>query len=1066
MYNLYFKKYCMRDLVRFIYKIKIILLFFILFMSFFTYAFAQNRVYFSPWNIYPILNTAVVWTATDLKITTATGVESYGVDIYDQSTWAWQQHPNDKLLITTKVWSPSITYITTQEYWSNWYKNGYYARVYAGFDTNSAAPYALFSDTSVGRLNVINSGSNYLTSAYLGYYTWVSSVTSIDLLWQANTWYDVLSGLNIYFWACPATKDTIAPTFPNNQTTINTNFNFPNRQINRQYKDDFSWVFSLLDNSQTALGSNGWIDTPDFYDGSNFRPNATNPASGGITNQNGIDTWSLILWIKIASGWNHSTTQSTWSTWKIQHVFTATGNAIVLTGWDKTWRWFDKNFTWIVNPNYISGFGVEELVVISWYVQDRDMGYPGFNGTQNWDSIKWYSYWSGRNSASFVYYFNQGMRPWFSTWQSSYSHMPACVLDLNRNQTWVVIRTITGYLHDDWAGINTGSIQIVVTGSIQGILTGKVYTISDNNISLTNFSFTGNGCRVDWTSISACTPSTQGNCGNTSSSSPGNWSTEICDDATKQSTWNYVIVFNDINRIYDPEDGVAVSIVYQDLKNKQWRPVYCDWWVSKAPRFVRTNFVTGTTQFLNLFNNLFVLSNYPNGAQILPINIQLQDDWAGIDTGAITWFIGWNTLNALLNDVSGVNINLAYNQDIYAQANPLWTWDNYPNVSYWYLRSLLNTVANSVYKTRTGVALNNIPNFQNLNYQLSFNQTWNFSTFTWYFAPEYDVNFQLTFKDKDDDGTGWRNVSNPINVTYTNNEAPKIWEYIKTTNFTWWTNQSLSWGNTSVWNYLTWEMAKLFSGDTDSKRIFPYDLTWDNTGELGSIRQTDIMFKTTDNRAWIDSGNVILTITWNRRWQTYTYVFTASNLIFSAFDRWDAWAWNLLNYLARLTNHNIYFDRQSRWGGSPVAWRESRYTVNLQSSDLKKPTANATNISFTRDMENLSCQYLDRCNARLYFTYKYDWVTLEPVIQTWVHPFLWQTLYVITSWSRVIYTGVNENYIACNGAGVLSSPINITFQNWLLDGWETNPYTNYQHSELTIMDGMFEITGGNVLILR
>jgi len=29
------------------------------------------------------------------------------------------------------------------------------------------------------------------------------------------------------------------------------------------------------------------------------------------------------------------------------------------------------------------------------------------------------------------------------------------------------------------------------------------------------------------------------------------------------------------------------------------------------------------------------LSNYPFGAQILPINIQLHDDWAGVDTGTI-----------------------------------------------------------------------------------------------------------------------------------------------------------------------------------------------------------------------------------------------------------------------------------------------------------------------------------------------------------------------------------------------------------------------------------------------
>jgi hypothetical protein len=57
--------------------------------------------------------------------------------------------------------------------------------------------------------------------------------------------------LNIYFWACPAVKDNVAPDFPNNSSIINSNPNFPDRQINRQYRDDFSWIFSLLDNSIT-----------------------------------------------------------------------------------------------------------------------------------------------------------------------------------------------------------------------------------------------------------------------------------------------------------------------------------------------------------------------------------------------------------------------------------------------------------------------------------------------------------------------------------------------------------------------------------------------------------------------------------------------------------------------------------------------------------------------------------------------------------------------------------------------------------------------------------------------
>jgi hypothetical protein len=206
-----------------------------------------------------------------------------------------------------------------------------------------------------------------------------------------------------------------------------------------------------------------------------------------------------------------------------------------------------------------------------------------------------------------------------------------------------------------------------------------------------------------------------------------------------------------------------------------------------------------------------------------------------------------------------------------------------------------------------------------------------------------------------------------------------------------------------------------------------------------------------------------LTITGNRRWMPYTYVFTATALDLQWFDRWDNWWWNLLNYEAILANHNIYFDRQSRWGVAPVPGRASRYTINIQASDLKKPTANTTTVSFTRDMENLSCQYLDRCNARLYFTYDYGtWVV--PVVATWVHPFLGQTLYVIASGNQIIYTGVNDNYIACNGAGTLTSPITIDFANGLLAWAEPDPYTNYQHSELVVMDGMFELSGDTLIV--
>jgi hypothetical protein len=445
---------------------------------------------------------------------------------------------------------------------------------------------------------------------------------------------------------------------------------------------------------------------------------------------------------------------------------------------------------------------------------------------------------------------------------------------------------------------------------------------------------------------------------------------------------------------------------------------------------------------------LINLSNHWQWAQVSPLNIQLQDDWAWVNATTILWNISGNKLNLSLDDVVPVAANLAYNPNIYSQ---IW-WSS--------LRF------NSAYPNYLNWLWSNIPSInirQLLNYELLFVQTWANSTFTGYFAPEHPINLNLTF----DDMT-WTWVSNPINVIYENNEWVKFWEHKKSLNFTWGVSEKLSWWNDTVWNYLTWEMAKLFSGNVVSweNRIFPYDITWNNQSELGDLKQTDIAFKLTDNWAWVDSGTITVTITGNRRWESYTYVFTSANLALIDFARWDTWA-NQLNFLAELKNHGIYFDRQSRWWTAPVVWRESRYTITLSSDDLKQPIANSESVSFTRDMENLSCKNLDRCNSQLYFTYRYDGENnpVTPVVQTWVHPFLWQTLYVIASGDQVIYTWANENYIACNGAGTLWAPINIGFEPSLLANSQTNPYNNYQYSELLIKDGNFELSG-NILILK
>ena len=92
------------------------------------------------------------------------------------------------------------------------------------------------------------------------------------------------------------------------------------------------------------------------------------------------------------------------------------------------------------------------------------------------------------------------MRPWFNTTSAgSYTHIPNCVLDLEQSQTGFAIKTISGYLRDDWAGINTSTVEIVVTGTIANSTQTKTYTLASDPMKLTlsMYSSTGTGCRTD-----------------------------------------------------------------------------------------------------------------------------------------------------------------------------------------------------------------------------------------------------------------------------------------------------------------------------------------------------------------------------------------------------------------------------------------------------------------------------------------------------------------------------------------------------------------------------------------
>jgi len=932
------------------------------------------------------------------------------------------------------------------------------------------------SDTSVNdrvwQITIANRSGYYLTSHILEFYTVAKfgapSTTRFD-----GTPISTVNDGEIAFRASPNVEDQQAPVFTNNSSSVD-NDEFPIRQVNRQYKDNFAFTFELTDNTADAGNNHNWrIRDPETHNdrnaGSGFRPNETHTtADTTITNQDGVDTWNFTLEIFIATGWDSNSSQTTRSTREHSYHFTGTSSAITFTGHDKTRRYRDKNFSGTLNPTAIADFGVEELVVISGYVADRNM-YPdtGTPSTRDREDLTGHSQRDSSNSTNFVYYFNQGMKPRFNnTISGSYTHTPTCNMAISRYQTGFAISDFSGFLHDDRAWVDTGSIKLTITGTIGWAVLWNTYTAADSNIILENFGFQGTGCRNE--SASNGNSSYQYSDGQHLSDN-----NLVCDDGTYTSTGNYKLNFSDLTRSFDPETSVYISLSYLDQKGKTSRPISCERINhSKAPRFTNTGdstWIPGSFDS-SFWASLMNLSNYPQGVQIDDVDIQLQDDRAGVDTGSIDIEIaGYSLDSAKTNiEIKTISINDTTNTDNYTQINGAGLRYNglevyYPN-----------------YQDENGDRVRSIANRQLLNYELNFSQDdANDSSFTGYFAPEVELDIDGTFKDLAN-----ITVSNPLNQTYRNNHTPQFREHDKTTSFTGSTDKLLDGGDDTsaeVDNYTTavggtdTEMIKLFSGDSADARIFPYDGSGTQAGATW-VDSTEVAFNITDNRAGIDSGSIKVVFSGTRRATPVTYtVYTSGMYIngtwfdanrkinLTSFDRWDnRWAeHNLLNYLAQIKDdHNIYFDRQSRGWAAPVPGKESRYSISLYADDLKQPTWNSTTITYEKDMENLQCTLLDRCNTRLYFTYKYDGETVEPVVDTGVHPFVGQTVYVIWSWV-VVDTG---NYtIACNGAGSLGTPLDITFDNILRTGLD-NPYQDYDSATLLVNDGYFELSGQKLIL--
>jgi len=88
MRNLYFKTWVMNSLSKSFCGKKLLLWILVVLLWYTAHTFAQTELYFSPANVYPILNTSYMSYASKLKVN-ALNVLTYGADLRDQSQGSW-----------------------------------------------------------------------------------------------------------------------------------------------------------------------------------------------------------------------------------------------------------------------------------------------------------------------------------------------------------------------------------------------------------------------------------------------------------------------------------------------------------------------------------------------------------------------------------------------------------------------------------------------------------------------------------------------------------------------------------------------------------------------------------------------------------------------------------------------------------------------------------------------------------------------------------------------------------------------------------------------------------------
>lgn len=888
-----------------------------------------------------------------------------------------------------------------------------------------------------GSLSLWNNGwtitlqnSWYLRQAIVSF-TWyresVQSVVSSGLVdYTTQNGLLALFSMDVYLYPGPCAIDWNIPVFAFTGGMIPhvTNYTWP--QFN-----DRMYIFNLYDPWSIDRWFSSWFTNDrdaDWTGGTYYEES--------VLNGSGIDLSTFVMEVGVET----TPESDTFTVVTLTGTLNYTGWATILGSvvwlefhpYDFTWNRWNRNYTgqvstgalWPASTADVDGnrtFGTEKEVVMTWYIYDR----------------------ANKKSALFLRHFNYGAIPWssnqFSGWLVQYCGpngsqtigVVAPTTDsgayITKYNDYFILEPFKAYLHDDWAGIDTGTIEVYLSGTQWGIWTGVTLTVDSSEITITPFSWYG----------------------------PINIMTDrgVMENvySVPWSTRNYVTEI-DYDGEWDPETKIEISIDYKDLISRTGTQITCDYHNTYAP-------------YANNWDDDVHLSRTPfsSGARLSGFEIKLEDEWAGIDSWSIVVLISGSYISDIPNRTSSPVVIV---------------FDS------WSTESIFNML--SSYTTHQWTTDGLIVGGQLFNYTVTIDQTDLDSQFSWYFAPEYPFEINISYQDfAGNTHMATKQYTDLVDGTAdyagnTNENMNQAW-FTNVDHFDVYINENPLLRRFSV-------ITDPIDSPADRFEAFPIRTYGNVTGWIENIQYSGFEFGIFDHWAGVDGDYSLVVIEWERRWtsRTYSFVVSGSSLIGNAAYT-TADMTGLITQEAVLVSdydlytgdhptvqrstwykfqidsgHNIYFDYgYYSWSEWSPAFGQS-YDVDVYASDLKPGSVgpNTTIFTETLNLDTLQCRFLNRCSHELLTFVWWDFPNDNPLTGAIDNPFAWSRLSVVGSWVMI---DTWTHTISCTAWLGLSSPITLDFTNAPnLTGAVT---WSYQDFTLQVADGFFELSG-DVLIVR